>query len=249
MNINQHQLFLSTKSDVLIWVPNQNMDIKHLRQLIEGSDEYKPKPRERYELGSFYWCLTFSSVFNRLNQIKNMTLRSLYHKKNENKAKLKKDWMVYNYHIFAAVYQSVLEVGVLITNEILDLGNQPTQCHFDQLIRNRRVKEAKMDVRLKSIAQITEKYRNIKNRLLHQGKGTRPHINVRLSAFDITSTADRFGMNEGEAEELAQYLAERDQQLLANQMKDEIKEIKLQVEKLLDELQPYYTKVRTFYIA
>ena len=206
-------------------------------------------PEERYELGSFYWCVTMVGVFNRLKEIRDMTGRSLYKRKSEIKSDLIKDWIVYNYQIYMAIYQSILDVALQLTNEILDLGTPERQCQFHMIYGNRRVVAAGLNTIIKRIHKITEYHRTGKNLLLHQGKGTSTPIRiVSPKVFDISDLAKNTGMDERVVRlYLDEFIAVKDKAQLTDKMHRECEHIENQIEKLFNQLLTQYHRIHSFY--
>lgn len=246
MILKSHKLYKRVFKNVKSWLPEANIKLSNLRRLLESGDL---TPKQRYEIGSLLWCRTFSIVFNRLDRIREMTTRSIYKKKDENKSQLINNWLYYNYQLYTVTYQSILEIALLITNEILDLGNPYRQCNFSNIYENRRVKAAGLDRILKKLMQKTKKHREGKNLLVHQGKGTPvPSKGKKLDAIDISSIAKELQTDEEDIKaNLSEFLALKSREQLFIKMKMECKDIKLLVKQLFDELYPNYTKIREFY--
>ena len=116
MPIKDHALYQLTISQVGVWLPLASRILPIMRVKLQ---DRSLSPMKRYEIGSFYWCETFDGVFNRLKAIREMTGRSIYKRKEEASGELKKNWMTYNYQIYITIYQSILDVALLMTNEIL----------------------------------------------------------------------------------------------------------------------------------
>ena len=246
MGLSEHELYRTTFSNVEPWLEQEKRTLVAMRKLLEGKSL---SPKERYELGSFYWCDTFVGVFNRLEEIRVMTGRSLYKRKGENKSELIKDWIVYNYHIYMAIYQSILDVALQLTNEILDLGTPERQCQFHMIYGNRRVIAAGLNTIIKRIHKITEEHRKGKNLLLHQGKGTSPPIRmVSPNVFNITDLAKNTGMDENVVRSyLSEFLAVKDKTQLIGKMLRECGHIEFQIDKLFSQLLPQYNRIHAFY--
>lgn len=246
MTLQELELYNITLSQVEPWIPQQKRTLAAMRKLLA---EESLCPKERYELGSFYWCETFVGVFSRLEKIREMTNRSLYKRKYENKTELIKEWIVYNYHIYITIYQSVRDIALQLTNEILDLGTPEKLCNFFTIYNNRRVKDAGVDVILKEIHIITEEHREGKNLLLHKGKGVSPPIRMGTpSLFNGSDIAKNMGMDEEVIRAyLEEFLAVKGKAHLVEIMLRERGQIERQVEKLFSKLLPQYNRIHNFY--
>lgn len=246
MILKNHKLYKRVLKNAKSWLPEDKIKLGNLRRLLEGGGL---TPKQRYEIGSLLWCRTFSIVFSRLDRIREMTTRSIYKKKGEDKGQLINNWLYYNYQLYTVTYQSILEVALLITNEILDLGNPYRQCNFSNICENRRVKAAGLERILKMLMQKTRKHRDGKNLLVHQGKGTPvPAKGKKLDAFDISSIAKELQTDEEDIKAyLSEFLALKSREQLFEKMKRECTDIKLLVKQLFDELYPHYTKIHAFY--
>lgn len=246
MELSEHELYRTAFSNVELWLEQDKRTLVAMRKLLT---EKSLSPKERYELGSFYWCVTIVGVFNRLKEIRDMTGRSLYKRKGENKSDLIKDWIIYNYHIYMTIYQSIQDVSLQLTNEILDLGIPERQCQFHTICENRRLKAANLNAILNRIHKTTEEHRKGKNLLLHQGKGTSPPIRmVSPNVFDISDLAKNTGMDERVVRfYLDEFLAVKDKAQLIDKMLHECEHIEIQIEKLFNQLVPQYYRIHSFY--
>ena len=246
MVLKNHKLYKRVLKNVKSWLSEDDIKLGNLRRLLEGEGL---TPKQRYEVGSLLWCRTFSIVFNRLNRIREMTTRSIYKKKGEDKGQLINNWLYYNYQLYTVTYQSILEVTLLMTNEILDLGNPYRQCNFSSIYENRRVKAAGLDGILKMLMQKTKKHREGKNLLVHQGKATPvPSKGKELAMIDISSIAKELQTDEEDIKAyLSEFLALKSREQLFEKMKRESTDIKLLVKQLFDELYPNYMKIHAFY--
>lgn len=81
MAVREHQLFNELLENVMVWVwPEIEERIKREGyQVILGLNPNQQfSPKQRYEYGSYYWCKQLTNVFDRLKDIRNMTLNTLF---------------------------------------------------------------------------------------------------------------------------------------------------------------------------
>lgn len=246
MSLKEHELYRATFSNTESWIPEDKKALAAMRKLAE---ERSLSPKQRYEIGSFLWCETLYGVFNRLEKIREMTGRSIHRRKGEDKSTVTKEWMVYNYHIYIAIYQSILDIALLLVNEILDLGNPYRQCTYKVIHDNRRVKAAGVEFILRSLKQMTDEHREGKNLLFHQGKGVTPPIRVvKPTVFNIADLAKNSGIEEEAViAALEEFLAVRNQKELVQKMESECYLLELRIKRLFDKLLPHYIRIQSFY--
>jgi len=244
--ISNHALYQQARSDLGRWMPSDEMQLASLRRRLE---DRSISPLQRYELGSFLWCKSLVQVLTRLKKIRAMMTRSIYKKKGEEKGKLLKDWMSYNYQLYSVVYQSVLEVALLLTNEVLDLGYSDRQCGYGTICDNRRVKAANILPPLRELHRTTLVHRQGKNLLVHQGKSIPLPKSAKLTAsVDFSALAQELGTGESELKAiLDEFLTLSSRKKLLVQMEKECREVEARVVQLLDRLSPQYTRVHSYY--
>lgn len=246
MSLKHHPLYKATQSNLERWISPDELQLTSLRQRIEDSSL---SPIERYEVGSFFWCKTLTQVLTRMKSIREMTNRSIHKKKGEDTSKIIRDWMSYNYQLYSITYQSILEVALLTTNEILDLGYSDWQCNYRTICDNRRVKAANILGPLKELQKITLKHREGKNLLVHQGKKIPlPTKTKKITSLDLSAIAEELGRDESEIKAiLAEFLTKKSREKLLAKMESECRAIELKVKGLFDSLLPQYTRVHSFY--
>ena len=170
-------------------------------------------------------------------------------KKGEERGKVINEWVLYNYQFYNVTYQSILEVALLLTNEILDLGNPPKKCSYGNIYENRRVKAAGIVTTLATLAARTKEHQERKNLLVHRGQVARPPVRKsEIIDIDVSSLAEAIGTDEEALRaDLQEFLALMSRKDLYKKMKSECDDIKLIVGKLFDELHPHYLRIHSFY--
>jgi len=239
MSLTEHKLFLVSLHNIEPWLPSKQKTFDDMGELLQ-----KPSlPNlQRYELDSFYWCLTCVSLHNRLVRIHETTGRSIYLKKAEEKGTVIKDWLKYNYQYFVLVYQSALDVALLLVNAVLDLGIPYSKCTYDTIYKNRKTKDFGLLSILKTLKEMTDEHRQGKNLLLHRGKAiatpiqiTKPHV------FDIGDLAKSAGVEETRViTYLEEFLSIRSREDLLLKMADEIFLLEQCILTLFGKLLPIY---------
>ena len=208
-------------------------------------------PLLRYHLNSFLWCKSCALTFTRLKRIREMLNRSLYPKKGESKSKRIKNWMAYNYQIYSVVFQSILEVTILLTNEVLDLGYPERQCRYESLRENKKVKASGVNPVLKQIYEDTLRHKENKNKLVHQGKSIsipREYKATKEIQIDISTLTQDISADETEIREFLEGLVAASQKRkFIGDLENECNSIRSKVEKLFDKLLPQYIKIQAFY--
>ena len=252
MSVKEHQLFNELFSNVNVWaLPQLEEDVKRESSqiLLKPDSGHKLSPKQQYEYNSYYWCKTLVDVFNRLESIRTMTGRSLYKKKNEEKSVLLQEWIVYNYEHYTLVYQSILDLALLLTNEVFVLGNPYKKCFYSTICDNTRINGTDVHHILEKLSKTTSKHREGKNLLLHRGERIKLPLEPRtLDTIDVTNMAIKLGIEVGDMRELVtEFLAIHSRTELLTMMQKECSEIESQVEELFGKLLPYYRGMRSFY--
>jgi len=245
MSIREHQLYKVASSNLHFWIIHTDETIPALWNLVEKEST---SLQRGYELRSFIWCETLALLFDRLQRIREMTARSVYAKGKDRKT-IQKEWVIYNYHFYILIYQSILDVVLLLTNEVLDLGIPGKQCKYNMICKNRRVHDLGINHSLNEFSRMTEEHRQGKNLLLHQGISSLPTMSSsEVISLDITNLAVELELTEDKTRSLLEeFLLSRDKIQLVQQMDKECKEIESQAEQLLDKLLSQYHKIHSFY--
>ncbi len=252
MAVKEHPLFNELFANVNVWVMPEIQEVvkqKGYQALLKPDSSHKLSPKQQYEYNSYYWCKTLVDVFNRLESIRTMTGRSLYKKKNEEKGVLLQEWIVYNYEHYTLVYQSILDIALLLTNEVFVLGNPYKKCSYSTVCDNSRVNGTRVHRILEKLRKTTSKHREGKNLLLHRGERIKLPLESRiLDIIDVTNMAIKFGIEVGNMRELVtEFLAMHGRTELLTMMREECSGIESQVEELFNKLLPYYRRMRSFY--
>lgn len=245
MSIREHQLYKVASSNLHFWIIHEDETISALWDLVEKEST---SLQRGYELRSFIWCETLALLFDRLKKIREMTARSVYAGGKYRKT-VQKEWVKYNYRIYILIYQSILDVAFLLTNEVLDLGIPRRQCNYNTICENRRVRDLGINHILDKLSQMTKEHRRGKNLLLHQGISSLPSMRrSEVISLDITNLAVELELTEEKTRSLLdEFLLSRDKIQLVQQMDKECREIESLAEQLLDKLLPQYQKIHSFY--
>jgi len=202
---------------------------------------------QQYQYNSFYWCNRLVAIFDRLEWIRDMTGRSVHRRKNEKKSVFLEEWIMYNYEHYTVVYQAILDVALLLTNELFRLGNPYKKCSYSTVCDNTHINGTSVHHILEKLKDTTDKHREGKNLLVHRGERIRPPVDaVNLDTTEIINMAIKVDIELGEtAELLSEFLSIHSQKELIKTMEKECTEIESQVEDLFSALLPYYRKFRS----
>ena len=249
MTVKQHQLFTELLENIKSWpMPDILLRLSHgpYETPIDYGAGVEPSPERQHQYNSYYWCNRLVSIFDRLTWIRSMTSRSVYGRKNEDRSVLLEEWIVYNYEHYTVVYQAILEVALLLTNEIFCLGNPYRKCSYSTVCDNTRINGTSVHRILGKLKNTTDKHHGRKNLWVHRGERLRPPLDLidLIDSTEIIDMARKLGIEiGGEREELpAEFLLIHSRKELIEVMEKECTEIESQVEDLFEALLPYYRK-------
>lgn len=253
MAVVEHKLFKELFETVWTWAKThaeKTYDPKHFKLPFPRGAGIKLSQKQNYEYNCYYWCRRLNVIFDRLKEIRTMTGRSLYKKKNESKSVLMQEWIMYNYEQYTIVYQGILDVALLLTNEILELGNPYAKCSYNAICENTRVNGTSAHRVLKKMNNTTKKHREGKNLFVHRGERIELPIDRKIyDAVDVTNMAIKLGLEVGYTEELlVEFLEINTRNQIIEMMEKECKVIESQTEELLTELLPYYQRFHSLYL-
>lgn len=160
------------------------------------------------------------------------------------------EWIAYNYEHYAIVYQGILDIALLLTNEVFDMGDPYEKCSYSVVYNNTRIVGTGVRSILKKLNNTTHKHHEGKNLLVHRGERIELPVESRaLAEADVINMAIKLGMEVGPdvREALVEFFAIHTRKDLLAIMDKECKQIESQVEKLFDKLLPYYRRMRSFY--
>ena len=200
-------------------------------------------PKQEYEYNCYYWCKNLVEVFDRLENIVNMSNHSLYKKKNEEKSVLLFNWIQYNYEYYVLIYQSIPDIASMLINEIYILGIPRTKCSCGTVCENTRIKGTRVHKLLGKLQKLIDKHRKAKNLLLHQGDEISLPIGLKtLDIIELTTRAVKHGCEvDADLKDLVQFFLEKNtKEDIIKIMSEERSEIETQVENLYDVLLPFY---------
>lgn len=248
MVIEEHALLKEAESDVVIWARHRSNVLWIVPEDIERISQ-ELSPRQRYEYTTLCWCETLVLTFGRLRSIRDMMGRHLHKRKREDRSTLLEDWAAYNYGLYTLVYQSVLDIGLLLANEAFDLGIPYRTCFFDTVVKNRRVKGTHTERALKEIQSVSKKHRQGKNLLLHRGQPVPiPRMRPVLGEEAIGRLAVETGMETERVKLLLrEFLARSDVKQLTLLIDKECAELEARVDRLFNALLPHYRTMRGLY--
>ena len=252
MAVKQHQLYIELVENIKSWpMPDILLRLEHgpYENIISYGTGVSPSPAQQREYNSYYWCSRVVSTFDRLEWIRAMTSRSVYRRKSETKSVLLEEWIMYNYEHYTVVYQTILEVALLLTNEVFGLGNPYRKCSYSTVCDNTRINGTSVHCILGKLKDTTNKHRGRKNLLVHRGERIRPPLDTvdLIDSTEVINMAIKLGIEiGGEREELpVEFLLIHSQKELIEIMEKECTEIESQVEDLFSALLPYYRKFRS----
>jgi len=237
--LENHQLYLTVLSDLKLWLPNKKLDVNILKTTI---DDKSLSPKARYEINSFYRCEMLDTVLARLDKTSKMVKRRFYKQKGDNKRDVAIEHHISQYHMYCAYYQSGLDVSLRLVNAILDL-NYPLNLNLRFKVCNSGyVKKTKLGKVLLDLEKQTNAYREIKNLLLHEGKGSRPPISLqRPSEKEIRRFSKEYGYKRDVVVSGLEHIyTVFDSNKLVETMDKERNDLELTFRRLMDELLPHY---------
>ena len=248
MSVSGTKLYRIIKNNLMESMPAEELTTTRIRQKLKDESL---TPLLRYDLSAFLWCKSCSLTFTKLKMIREMLNRSLYPRKGENKRKRIESWMAYNYQIYSVVFQSIIEVVSLLTNDILDLGYPERQCKYDSLKENKRVKASGINPVLGQVYMDALKHRENKNSLVHKGKSIpipREYKLTKKIQIDISTFTQDISADETEIREFLEGLVAAGQKRkFIEDLENECNAIQSKVEKLFHKLLPQYIKIRALY--
>lgn len=249
MAVKDHKLFLEMLENVWVWA--QKHAKEHFTIPFPRGSGIKLSPKQHYEHSCYYWSHRLENIFDRLKNIRIMTGRSLYRKKTEVKSVLIQEWILYNYEHYTIVYQGILDVALLLTNAILELGNPHKKCSYDTICENTKVNRTNVHHILKKIQDSTKKHREGKNMFVHQGERVDLPVDRKTyDTIDLVNIATTLGLeiNNEYMQLVAEFLQIVTTKEIIKIMENECKEIESQTEELLTALSPHYHRIHSLYV-
>jgi len=242
--IKNHALYLTALSDVKQWISDTDMDVNNLMAVIHNP---VISPKQSYEVNSYYRCVMLYTVVTRLRKIREMVNRKFYRKKKDNPRELAIEYHINQYYIYSAVYQSGMDVSLRLVNAVLHFNYPHNNGLRGKILNSAYVKDCQLGRILLDLGKKTKTYRDIKNLLLHEGKGSRPPINLqRPSGNEIKLLSKEYGQNSDFVKSvLNSIFTSQESNILGAKMDKESNNLENIVRRLMDELLPHYNRIHT----
>jgi hypothetical protein len=253
MYIDEHKLVRNAmRNSMAGWskIPNFR-DLNH--EELDSSISRSLDKCLRYDYGVMQWSLYVTEVLYRLQEIIDMASRRIHKRNKEEKGTLLRTWMLYNYEFYTLNYQSILDVCLILTNEVFDLGIPYRDCNKRMVCSNRHLQGTEVNRILGELSKISEGHRTLKNHLLHRGQRIKslPVEYPRVDFDDpgvIERLAKGIGRDIGYTKTLIREIySEKDREILLSFINNEYTNLEAKVEHLFDELLPHYLKMHHSY--
>lgn len=253
MYIDEHELVRNAmRNSMAGWskIPNFK-DLNH--EELDSSISRSLDKCLRYDYGVMQWSLYVTEVLYRLQEIIDMTSRRIRKRKKEEKGTLLRTWMLYNYEFYVLNYQSILDVSLILTNEVYNLGIPYKDCNEHRVCSNKHLQGTEVNRILGEIRKMSEGHRTLKNHLLHRGQRIKSlPVEYPRVDFDDPGTIERLakgiGRDIGYTKILIkEFYSERDREKLLSFIHNEYADLEREVQQLFDELLPHYLKMHEFY--
>lgn len=78
-------------------------------------------------------------------------------------------WIRYHYSYFVITYKSLIDIALIFTNTLLEIGIEENKCNFDRITNNKKVKNTDIENTLIELKKKANNYGLIRNQLVHRG--------------------------------------------------------------------------------
>ena len=203
----------------------------------------------RYDYGVMQWSFHVTEGLHRLQETIDMTSRRIHKRNKEAKGTLLRTWMLYNYEFYALNYQSILDVCLILTDEVFDLGIPYRDCNEHRVCSNMHLRGTEVNRILGELSKMSEGHRKLKNYLLHRGQRMKslPVEGVEIDFHDaeaVNRIAQAIGRDISYTKILLrEFYSENDRKRLLSLISKECANLAGKVEQLFDELLPHYLKM------
>jgi hypothetical protein len=248
MKIIDHPLGIEVSNNLLasfesfgrpseIWIKPEDLDNDLTSKLY---------PSQIYDYQVNFRVEKVIGVINKLEEIIDMSSRSIYLRKQEDKSELVNKWSLYNYEFYTLIFQSMPDVCAMLLNYLFRLGIPDDKCYPKTTSDKLKAKAPEIINKLDEILAIISNHRNNKNQLLHRGIALNRHPGTQKSLEDFTDyqiklIAEDLRRDQASTKKLLkEFLSIIGKKNLLPIMKNECIDLEQKIIQLFDMLLPYY---------
>jgi len=152
----------------------------------------------KYHLYVFQYASALYEAFKRLYDIpffihQNPKMRLL-----ENRYVSAQEWFVYHYANYRVIATGIFDTALLVVNDVLELGFEPSKCRKKQVLAHEKVIESRVAPLLIKLDELIEKHRQERHWYVHRSE--RPDLEFvdNLNAYRFLKEAKEKGFYKGE---------------------------------------------------
>jgi len=160
-------------------------------------------------------------------------------------------WLEYHYSYFVVTYQSLSDIGLILTNTVFDLGIPEKDCTPQNIKNNAFIKDTPVKPSLKALEKAISSYKSKRHLFVHRGE--LPDIRS-VTESDILDMLKVFSMVHQHSEpivplDLIDDLYRKESIRITSALNEDITKARKAITHLFDSLLPTYTKKSQAYLA
>jgi len=125
---------------------------------------------EYYHVSVFQKAAALISAVERLEHSLIFIQKLPYPRRYEKKGVHQFSWLEYHYSYFVITYDSLLDIALILTNTIFQLGNNERECKLSVVRDNEWVKRTPVKATIDTLEKLTSSYGKTRNLFLHRGE-------------------------------------------------------------------------------
>jgi hypothetical protein len=160
--------------------------------------QFEPTPVEQYHIDVFYRSASLHEAIKRLYDIPYFLMSNPSFKSLANHGVSPQDWFIYHYSNYRVIATGIYDTALIVTNVVLQINLPAKKCNNDSIRKNPKTIETQIDIPLKSLDLLIEKYREERNLYVHRSE--RPEIEFvdLLNGYRFLREAKEKGLYKGE---------------------------------------------------
>lgn len=125
---------------------------------------------ERYVVDVMYPWIAVTNVANRIETAERLLYLSPRSFRNPPASVDRDDWTEYHFTALTVAFGSVLDVGLILSSKVFELGLAPRHITLDVLSNHASVGTGPVRTALRSLDKFLERHRERRNRIVHRGE-------------------------------------------------------------------------------
>jgi hypothetical protein len=230
--------------------PVINRAMPKLLRHFEETDEFGYDAAEELGPGEYYHVAVFSKAAAIIGAVERLE-NSLHYihtfprpRAYERKGIHQYAWLQYHYSYFVVTYHGLLDMALILTNSVFQLGIQEKDCRPDIIKSNAWIRNTPVETAIRALEKATSAYGNQRNLFVHRGE--MPDVKS-IAESDVLDMLELFSTANQQTEppvphELLDNAFKNESNRIIAKLSSDVIRARKAIEQLFDTLLPIYER-------